>query len=111
MYVPNSYLVRLDTPYLDPRVQGAQKGGPVGFWSLSRAFWWKLDQQKLLGTPNLVGVGHLIGPQIQIWKDQGLDSFSRGVYKTKVVVNVANSAWPQGQGYPIMLESSYKTLH
>ena len=49
-------------------------------------------KQKLLGTPNLVGVGHLIGPQIQIWKDQ------RRFYKIKVVVNVPNSAWPQGQG-------------
>ena len=78
----------------------------------------KFIKQKLLGTPNLVGIGHLIGPQIQIWKDLGLVCFwslsallSRRVYKTKVVVNVANSAWPQGQGYPIMLESSYKTLH
>ena len=29
-------------------------------------------KQKLPGTPNLVGVGHLFGPQIQIWKDLGL---------------------------------------
>ena len=29
-------------------------------------------KQKLLGTPNLVGVGNLIGPQIQIWKDLGV---------------------------------------
>ena len=28
-------------------------------------------KQKLQGTPNLVGVGHPIGPQIQIWKDLG----------------------------------------
>ena len=45
-----------------------------------------------MGTPNLVGLGHLIGPQIQIWKDKGLDSFSRGVYKIKVVVHVPYSA-------------------
>ena len=61
-------------------------------------------KQKLLGTPNLVMVGHLIGPQIWIWKDLGPVSFwshghslSRGVYKIKVVVNGPNSAWPQGQ--------------
>ena len=41
-YVLNSYLVRLDTPYLDPQVQGAHKGGPVGFWGLRVAFWQKL---------------------------------------------------------------------
>ena len=45
--------------------------------------------QKLLGTPNLAGVGHLIEPQIQIWKDHGA-SLSRGVYKMKVVVSVLN---------------------
>ena len=32
-------------------------------------------KQKLQGTPNLVGVGHLFGPQIQIWKDLGPMSF------------------------------------
>ena len=47
---------------------------------------------------DLVGVGYSIGPQIQIWKDLGLDSFSRGVYKIKVVVHVPYSAWTQGQG-------------
>ena len=66
--------------------------------------------QKLLGTPNLVGVGQFFGPPIRIWKD--LDpmcfwclgaSFSRWVYNTKVVVYVpnrypSNGAWPQGQG-------------
>ena len=65
-------------------------------------------KQKLLGTPHLVRVGHLIGPQIQIWKDLALvcfwshgNSLSRGVYNTKVVKYVPNrypshSAWPQG---------------
>ena len=47
--------------------------------------------------PQLSGVGHLFGPQIWIWKDLGLDSLSRVVYNIKVVVNVPNSAWPQGQ--------------
>ena len=61
-------------------------------------------KQKLLGTPNLVGVGHLFGPQFQIWKDLGPVCFwshgaslPSGVYKIKVVVHVPNSAWPQGQ--------------
>ena len=40
-YVPDSYLMRLDT-YLDPWVQAAKKGGPVGFWSISSAFWQKV---------------------------------------------------------------------
>ena len=68
----------------------------------------KFITQKLLGTPNLVGLGYLIGPQIQIWKDLALvcfwshgNSLSRGVYSTKVVKYVPNrypshSAWPQG---------------
>ena len=46
----------------------------------------KFIKQKLPGTPNLVEVGHLIGPQIRIWKDL------RRFYKIKVVVNVLNSA-------------------
>ena len=58
-YVPNSYFMTLDTLYLASRVQGAQKGGPVGFWSLSCAFWWKLCQTKVAGHPQLVGAGHL----------------------------------------------------
>ena len=59
-------------------------------------------KQKLLSTPNLVGVGHLIGLQIRkdlvpvcFWSLSA--SLSRGVYKIKVVVNGPNSAWPQGQ--------------
>ena len=62
-------------------------------------------KQKLLDTPNLVGVGLLIAPQIWIWEDLGPvcfwshgASFPRRVYNIKVVVNVPNSAWPQGQG-------------
>ena len=61
-------------------------------------------KQKLLSTPNLVGVGHLIGLQIRIWKDlvpvcfwSLSASLSRGVYKIKVVVNGPNSAWLHGQ--------------
>ena len=65
----------------------------------------KFITQKLLGTPNLVGLGHLLGPQIWICKDLGPVCFwsrgyslSWGVYKTKVVVYVPNSAWPLRQG-------------
>ena len=63
--------MRLGTPYPDPRIQWVQKGAPVGFWILISAFWWKLNKTKVAGHPQLSGVGHLIGPQIQIWKDLG----------------------------------------
>ena len=64
----------------------------------------KFIKQKLLDNPNLVGVGHLTGPHI--WKDLGLDSLSRGVYKIKVVVHNHRDralAWrgPQGPGRPM----------
>ena len=42
-------------PTLAPGVQGAQKGAPVGFWSLSSAFWWKLYNTKVAGHPQLSG--------------------------------------------------------
>ena len=45
----------------------------------------KFITQKLLGTPNLVVVGHLIGPQFRIF------------FKIKNVVNGPYSAQPQGQ--------------
>ena len=45
-------------------VQGASGASTVRFGE-------NFIKQKLLGTPNLVGVGHLRGPQIQIWKDLG----------------------------------------
>ena len=86
-------------------------------------------KQKLLGTPDLVGVGHLIGPQIRIWKDLGLvcrgPALSNRVYKIKLVICVPNRyfipivhairdralAWRDLQGpgramsgYPKMLE-------
>ena len=48
--------MRLDTLYLDPQGPGGLKGGgPVGFWSLSRAFWWKLYQTKVAGHPQISG--------------------------------------------------------
>ena len=87
------------TPYtLTPGVQGAQWGSGASWVHFGK----NSIKQKLLGTPNLVGVGHLIGPQIQIWKDQGLDSFSRGVYKIKVAVPMS--------GYPHIILVSNQIL-
>ena len=91
--------MRLDTLYLAPRVQGAQKGARWDSGASEVHFGGNFIEQKLLGTPKLVQVGHLFGPQIQIWKDMAqCVSVSRRFYKIKVVVYVPNSAWPQGQG-------------
>ena len=53
----------------------------------------KLYKQKLLDTPNTVGVGHFFGCQIQIWRYLGPVCFwscgaslSRKVYNTIVVL-------------------------
>ena len=54
-YVPNSYLVRLETLYPDHGVWGEPKGCPVGFCSLSSTFWWKLYQTKVAGHPQFCG--------------------------------------------------------
>jgi hypothetical protein len=55
-------------------------------------------KQKLLGARVLVGVDHIFGFVIWIWKDLGPmyfwihgQSFSSRVYKTKVVVHLLNS--------------------
>ena len=65
------------TPYtLTPRVQGVKRGGLMGSGASGVHFGGKFIKQKLLGTPNLVGVGHPIGPQIQIWKDLELCSLT-----------------------------------
>ena len=64
VYVPNSYLIGLDTLYPDPRVQGGSGTSAVHFGE-------NFLKQKLQSTPNLVVVGHLFGPQIRIWKDLG----------------------------------------
>ena len=110
LYVPNSYLVRLDTLYLDPWVQGAQKWAQWGFWSLSSVFWRTHYKTKIAGHPQLSGGRSPFLPQIRIWKDLGPVCFwSRGpslssiVYNIKVEVFVPyryppNNAWPQGQG-------------
>ena len=64
--------MRLDTLYPDPQGPGGLKGGARwGSGASAMHFGGKFITQKLLGTPNLVVVGHLIGPQIQIWKDLG----------------------------------------
>ena len=85
VYVPNSFLMRLDTLY--PVCRG-QKGGLVGLWSISRAFWWKIYATKVAGHPQLSGNSHLFG--YQIWKDLGQVCFRshgaplwRGVYKIR----------------------------
>ena len=57
VYVPNSYLVRLNTLYPDPQGPGALKGGQVGFWSLSCAFWQNLYYTNIAGHPQLSGNG------------------------------------------------------
>ena len=47
-----------------PRVQGASGASTMCFGE-------NFIKQKLQGTPDLVGVGNLFRPQIQIWKDLG----------------------------------------
>ena len=56
---------------LTPGVQGAQKRARWGSGASAVHFGGHFIKQKLLGTPNLEGVRHLIGPQIQIWKELG----------------------------------------
>ena len=62
--------MRLDTLYLDPQGPGGLKGGAQwGSGASAVHFGENFIKQKLQGTPNLVGVGYPIGPQIQFWKD------------------------------------------
>ena len=49
-------------------VQGASGASAVHFGK-------NFIKQKFQGAPDLVGVGHLFGPQIRIWKDLGPMSF------------------------------------
>ena len=49
----------------------AQKWAEWGLGASAVHFGENFINQKLLGTPNLVGVGHLRGSQIQIWTDLG----------------------------------------
>ena len=67
------------------------KGGPGGV--LEPHLGGNFIKQKLLGTPNLVGVGHLFGPQIWIWKDLGPVWLSfKEIFKIKVVVKIPYGA-------------------
>ena len=98
VYVPNSYLVRLDTLYPDPESKGGPKGGPVGFRSLRGAFWQKLYKTKVTGHPQYSGSRTLLwmpnpylegpGPVVCFWGC--VASLSRRVYNTIVVVLVLN---------------------
>ena len=72
VYIPNSYLVCLDTLYSDPESKGGQKGAQWGSAASAVLFGKNFIKQKLLGTPNTVGVGHFFRHQIQIWNDRGL---------------------------------------
>ena len=55
--------MRLDTLYRDPQGPGGLKGGAQwGSGASAVHFGGNFIKQKLLGTPNLVGVGHPIGP-------------------------------------------------
>ena len=90
--------MRSDTSYPDPWVQEGQKGGPVGFWSLSHPFLGKPYQTKVAGHPQLSG-GR--SPYRAPNPDQGPvcfwshgASYPRRVYKIKVVVYVPNGILP-----------------
>ena len=65
------------TRYPTPHPLGT--GCIKGVWGASGAstmrFGKNFIKQKLQGTPDLMGAGHLFGPQIQIRKDLGLMSF------------------------------------
>ena len=95
------------------------KGGPVGFWSLSLAFWQKVLNTKVAEHPQISRGGSSCWIRIRIRKDLGLVWFWncghlywRVVYKIKTVIYVQNSflvrldpkiippnsAWLQGQG-------------
>ena len=62
--VPNSYLVRMDTLYPDPESKWGQKWAQWGSGASAVHFGKNLIKQKLLGTPNTMGVGHFLGCQI-----------------------------------------------
>ena len=64
--------VRPGTP---PPRYGVRKGVRSAAGASTVCFGENFIKQKLQGTPDLVGAGHLFGPQIQIWKDLGPLSF------------------------------------
>ena len=76
---------------------GGQKGAQWASGASSMYFGGNFITQNLLGTPKIVGVGHLLGTQNWIWKDFSQvffwrcgASLSRRFYKKKVVVFVPN---------------------
>ena len=58
-----------------PRGTGCVKGVRGVSGASTMCFGKNFIKQKLQGIPNFVGVDHLFGPQIQIWKDLGPMSF------------------------------------
>ena len=89
--------MRLETSYPDPQGPGGQKGAQWDSGASAVRFGEHFIKQKFLGTPNLMGVGHLMELQIHICKDLGPvcfwshgASFPKRVYKIKVVMHVPN---------------------
>ena len=83
------------------------KGGQGASGASGVCFGKNFIKQKLQEAPDLVGTGHLFGPQIRISKDLGPMSFWshchslwRGINIIKVVVNVPH-------GYLMRLETQY----
>ena len=62
---------KVSTRYPHPPGTGCIKGERGASGASTVFFGENFIKQKLQGTPNLVGVGHPIGPHIQIWKDLG----------------------------------------
>ena len=111
----------------DRKVWGGQPRTPLdmgcikGVWGSSGAstvnFGKNFTKPKLQGNPDLVGAGHLFGPQIWIWKDLGPmsiwslgHSLWRGVNKIKDPnsyfvkldnPNPAPSVWGESKGGPV----------
>ena len=63
------------TRYPTPLGTGCIKGMRGASGASTMCFGENFIKQKLQGTPDLVGAGHLFGPQIWIWKDLGPLSF------------------------------------
>ena len=88
----------VSTRYPHPQGTRCVKGVQGASGASTLRFGKNFIKQKLQGTPDLVGAGHLFGPQIRIRKDLGPLSFWslghslwRIAYKIKVVVSVPNS--------------------
>ena len=66
---------KVSTRYPHPPGTGCIKGERGASGASTVFFGENFIKQKLQGTPDLVGAGHLFGPQIRIWKDLGPLSF------------------------------------